>query len=218
VNTPVFDRDGIRLYHGDCREIIPSLDRSEIGAILTDPPYGINTCNRSDGGVGSVSSGSKVYGRQKWDSAPPAQADFDLLLSFDVPTIIWGGNHFGLRASPCWLVWDKKQRDFTFSDAELAWTNLEKAVRIFDYSRRELTVEGRVHPTQKPLPLMLWCLSFLPPDALVIDPYAGSGTTGVACMKSGRRCILIESNPRYIPAIEARCRAAETPLFAGGAV
>ena len=205
--------EDVRVIHGDCLEILPTLGRDDFGAIVTDPPYGINVCNRADGGVSSVSGGGKVYGRTDWDKKPPPPELFTLLLSFDVPTIIWGGNYFPLPPSPSWLIWDKEQREFSFADAEMAWTNTGKATRIFGCARGRLVAEGKKHPTQKPLSLMLWCLSFLPKGCTVIDPYAGSGTTGVACLKTGRKCILIERDPRYIPVIHRRLRDAATPLF-----
>jgi hypothetical protein len=163
--TPAYERDGVRLYAGDCLAVLPTLEAGSVDAIVTDPPYGIRVGDRSDGGVASVKSGSKSYGRTEWDRAPAPPEFFELALSYQVPTVIWGGNYFALPPSPSWLVWDKGQRNFSFADAELAWTNLGKAVRIFDCPRGRLVAEGhKWHPTQKPLSLMIWCMSFLPKE------------------------------------------------------
>lgn len=183
------------LYLGDCREILPTL--APVDLILTDPPYGIGVCNRSDGGVGSIASGSKMYGREQWDKEAPPAWLFGLMREKARWLIIWGGNYYDLPPSPCWFAWDKGQRDFTFADGELAWTNLEKAVRFLTVPRGELVAEGKDHPTQKPLRLMEWCLDHVPKADTVCDPFAGSGTTGVAAVRMGRTFVGIEREPKY---------------------
>ena len=183
------------LWHGDCREILPTLPECDL--ILTDPPYGIGVCNRSDGGVGSIASGSKVYGREQWDKEAPPAWLFGLMQEQARWLIIWGGNYYDLPPSQCWLAWDKGQRDFTFADGELAWTNLEKAVRFLTVPRGELVAEGKDHPTQKPLRLMEWCLAHAPKAVTVCDPFMGSGTTGVACANLGKAFTGIERERKY---------------------
>lgn len=183
------------LYLGDCREILPTLAPCDL--ILTDPPYGIGVCNRSDGGVGSIASGSKMYGREQWDKEAPPAWLFGLMREKARWLIIWGGNYYDLPPSPCWFAWDKGQRDFTFADGELAWTNLEKAVRFLTVPRGELVAEGKDHPTQKPLRLMEWCLDHVPKADTVCDPFLGSGTSGVAAVKMGRTFFGIEREPKY---------------------
>lgn len=206
--APYYEHGGITIYCGDCRDVLPGLS---FDAVATDPPYGIKACNRSDGGVGSISSGSKYYGRQAWDYDTADQSLIDGLTN--KPCVIWGGNYYDLPPSSCWLVWDKMQRDFTFADAELAWTNLDKSVRCYSYSRGQLTNEGKVHPTQKPLPLMKWSIEImrLPDSAVICDPFAGSGTTLRAAKDLGRRAIGIEINERYCE-IAAK-RLAQEVLF-----
>lgn len=107
-----------------------------------------------------------------------------------------------------WLVWDKKQRDFSLADAELAWTSQGKALRIFDYPRSKALLDGKCHPTQKPVALMRWCLGFLPNAQTILDPFMGSGTTGVACVKEGRHFIGIEQDPDYFEISCERIREA----------
>jgi len=183
-----------RLIQGDCMEILPLIDR--IDAVVTDPPYGIGVCNRSDGGVGSIAGGSKNYGRAEWDLVA-VNDEIKAIELLGVPSIIWGGNYYDLPPTNCLLVWGKMQRDFTFADAEIAWTNLKKAVRCFSYSRGALVAEGKIHPTQKPVPLMQWCRSFISDAETILDPFMGSGTTGVACIQTGRQFIGIEKEAKY---------------------
>ena len=95
-----------------------------------------------------------------------------------------------------YLVWDKMQR-FSNADSELAWCSWDQTPRTFRYSRGQVATEGKEHPTQKPLPLMLWCLSFIPDAETILDPFMGSGTTGVACANMGRKFIGIEIDEGY---------------------
>lgn len=191
------------LYLGDCREIIPLLQK--VDAVVTDPPYGIGM----DGGR----VGKAEYERlSDWDKAP---ADVSQIIALNVPTIIWGGNYFGLPASSCWLVWDKETAGVTtFADCELAWTNLPKAVRLIRHlwSGPYMRVkEVRHHPTQKPLRIMEWSLEHVP-TGKILDPFMGSGTTGVACANLGRTFIGIEREPKYFDIACERIKAAQDQL------
>ena len=201
----------ITLYHGDCLEIMPTLEAGSVDAVITDPPYGIGISNRSDGGgVCSVKSGNKNYGRVNWDSKPAKVETIQFILAMSIPTVIWGGNYFHLPPSRCWFVWDKGQRKFSLADAELAWTNLDMAVRIFTYSRGKMAQENRRHPTQKPKPLMRWCLEKATnPGDTILDPFMGSGTTGVACVQTGRNFIGIEIDKGYFDIAEKRISDAQ---------
>lgn len=192
---PYYEHGGITIYNADCREILPHLPPVDL--VLTDPPYGIGACNRSDGGVGSIVSGSKFYGRESWDLEPIAQGTIETVVSLGQDSIVWGGNYYSLPPSPCWLVWDKMQRDFTFADAEMAWTNLKKAVRLYSFSRGQLVAEGKFHPTQKPTSLIVWSIGHSQTSGLILDPFMGSGTTLVAAKQLGRRAIGIEIEEKY---------------------
>ena len=184
------------LYLGDCREILPTLDPVDL--ILTDPPYGLNMQNRSDGGgVCSAKSGNKIYERSDWDSQPPEKWVIELIQVKAKTVIIWGGNYFDLPPSKCFLIWDKGQRDFSLADGEMAWTNMEKAARFLTLSRGEQVAEGKQHPTQKPTRLMGWCLMQAPSAISILDPFMGSGTTGVAAINHGRSFVGIERDPKY---------------------
>jgi DNA modification methylase len=198
---PYYESGGITIYHGDCREIEPLA----WDAVLTDPPYGIGADRRQSMRAGkrhgAAVAPSRDYGPSTdWDARP---ADSEMLRALIVkPSIIWGANYFDLPAASKWLVWDKQTGNNGYADAELAWTNLGGAVRTFRHQWMGMlqaasdSGNARVHPTQKPVPLMRWCLEMLP-DGIVIDPFLGSGTTLIAAKDLGRRAIGIEIEERY---------------------
>lgn len=190
---------GAELWLGDCRDVLPRLGR--VDAVVTDPPYGIAATWKGGSKHGWGKAKDEADQRNGWDSAAPPAALFDLLLASSKQQIIWGGNYFALPPSRCWLVWNKPERDFTLAEAELAWTNRDNVTRVFDYARSE---PDRVHPTQKPVALMRWCVEKT--TGSVLDPFMGSGTTGVACVKLGRSFIGIEREQRWF---EHACRRIE---------
>jgi DNA modification methylase len=183
------------LYLGDCREIMPALGTFD--AVITDPPYGINST--SFGGGHNGENGWAFYENLKWDEARPAREAFDMLLKAAEDQIIWGGNYFTDFLPPTmqWLVWDKGQRNFSLADCEFAWSSQQKAARIFNYARGAALQEGKEHPTQKPVAVMSWCLTFVPKAKTILDPFMGSGSTGVAAVKAGRQFVGIEIHEPY---------------------
>ena len=194
---PYYERDGITIYHGECREILPQLEPVDL--VLTDPPYGIGV-NGLKMGNGSRRLAPRVGGNADWDAKP---GDVGPIVELGVPTIIWGGNYFTLPNEQCWLVWDKGTGSNSFADCELAWTNLGGVVRKFFHSwvgrNAKETHEGdRFHTTQKPQALMRWCIEKVPGDpATIIDPFMGSGTTLRAAKDLSRNAIGIEIEERY---------------------
>jgi len=199
------------LYHGDCREILPTLPPCDL--ILTDPPYGIG----ADTHAGKAENGWTQYGPGGWDKERPPGWMFGLMLEKGKACVIWGGNYFTDLLPPTmrWLVWDKGQRDFSLADCEFAWSSQQAAARILTLSRGEALQDGKEHPTQKPLRLMLWCLDMHPKAMTVCDPFMGSGTTGVACAMLGKAFTGIERERRYFDiACERIARAqAQGTLF-----
>ena len=194
---PYYQDDAVTLYNADCRELLPLLGKFDL--LLTDPPYGIGYGGKENsvgGTPGRARHGWKTWSTT-WDESPIDKQTLGICVSISDHSIVWGGNYFELPPSMGWLVWDKKQRDFSLADAELAWTSKRAAIRIFDYSRAEAMREGRMHPTQKPLALMRWCLSFAPDAGTVLDPFTGSGTTLVAAKLEGRKAVGIEISERY---------------------
>lgn len=195
---PYYDHDGITLYHADCRHVLPYLE--VIDLLLTDPPYGIKADRCGGRMQAKKGKGTwRDYGDTNWDQSRPPASIFALMLERTREQIIWGGNYFSdyLTPSMRWLVWDKGQRNFSLADCEFAWTNQRKAARIFSFSRSKALQDGKVHPTQKPLALMEWCLGFAKGVTSVLDPFAGSGTTLLACKRAGIRAIGIELNETY---------------------
>lgn len=197
------------LYLGDCAEIMPMLEKVE--AVITDPPYGIGKDGqkRTTGGNG----GRKAYDFKGWDGERPADAIFEMILKAGETHAIWGGNYFADLLPPTmrWLVWDKGQR-INQSDGELAWTSIQGALRIMTMNRVELMKDGAEHPTQKPIRLMEWTIDQVGKPKSILDPFMGSGTTGVAAIRMGRSFIGIERDPAYFA---IACRRIETAVSQG---
>lgn len=191
---PYYSEGGITLYHGDCRAIAPSL---EYDAVVSDPPYGMaENTNRNR------FSGPRVGGGKRWD-APIHDDDkpFDPSPWIDRPSILWGCNHYAARLPVgSTLVWIKRN-DGAFgsflSDAELAWRRGGHGV--YCYRRVWTGAAGEdadgVHPCQKPVDLMRWCVGMV--DGVILDPFMGSGTTLVAAKMEGREAVGIEIEERY---------------------
>lgn len=205
------DGKGIVIYHGDNREVLPLIGRHDL--LLTDPPYGIGRANGMGGGGGGLDPRKRLVRKYEggWDEEKPGVDALRLMIEKANKSIIWGGNYFTdlLPQSNKWLVWDKVQTMPSYSDAELAWTNLEgNTVTMFrQCGAGMLAVEkDRFHPTQKPLALMKWCLSLFPEAKSVLDPFLGSGTTAVACKDMGLSCTGIEAEERYCEIAANRLR------------
>jgi DNA modification methylase len=175
-------------------DILPTLDK--VDAVITDPPYGM----QRDGKPQSTSAhgGHKGYEFMGWDEQAPNAGVFHAVLSSADRQIIWGANFYPQHLPPSmgWLFWDKGQR-ISQSDGELAFTNMDKALRVFTLNRAALAQDGAVHPTQKPLALMKWCIDQAGNPETILDPFMGSGTTGVAAIQMGRKFIGIEREPKY---------------------
>lgn len=205
------------LIHGDAREVLPTLGR--VDAVVTDPPYGIKEAagkakTRTSGFTSKCrKSYVRDYGNDTWDDAPLPADLMAMAIGAGRHAIIFGGNYYRLPPSPCWLVWDKLNGDTDFADCELAWTNMRKAVRRIRYLwngalRANKETRGD-HPTQKPIGVMQWCIGQLPrEDRMILDPFMGSGTTGVAALGVGRQFIGIERDKKYFDIAVKRIRAA----------
>lgn len=195
--TPIYDRDGITIYNADCRDVLPHIDPSSVGLLLTDPPYGM-AYKPLRGADGSKRWDETVIG----DDAP-----FDPAPLLQFPRLIlWGANHYASRLpdSGGWIVWDKTpngaKEGFYASHAELAWTNLNGSVSKFamQWGGEARGGEPHLHPTQKPVALMRWILErWTAPGDLILDPYMGSGPVAAAAYQLGRRYIGIELVPEY---------------------
>ena len=200
-----------RLLLGDCREILPTLGK--VDAVVTDPPYGIGYVNNAK----HVGGGWKPRTETEWDGAKVEASTFDMMRNVSDVQIIWGGNYYTDVLPPTmqWLLWDKCNDGFSLADFEMAWSSQRRASRICRYARgNESGFAPRgsdapnAHPTQKPLGVMRWTVGQVAADT-ILDPFMGSGTTGVACAKLGRRFIGIEIEPKYF---DIACRRIETAM------
>ncbi len=208
---PYYQDDAVTIYHGDCREIVPTLGRFDL--LLTDPPYGLG--DRWTGG-GTWQHHAGLYAQaKKWDQEAATAEQIMVLAERATVAIVWGGNYFGLPPSRGWLAWMKPQRMHTVADFELAWTNIDFPAKAFDALRNP---DGRrQHPTQKPLTLMSWCIGQADRAnggdvQTILDPFAGSGTTGRAAKDLGRKAVLIEREERYCEIAASRMAQEVLPL------
>jgi len=206
-----------RLILGDCLEVLPFLDRHDL--LLTDPPYGIGIDGQKESVNRNPKHTRKEHEFMGWDSETPDRFVFELMRYKSHGQIVWGGNYF-IDKIPCptkgWLFWDKGQRGLTMSDGELAWTSFNFPLRAYTLNRVALQEGGGTnHPTQKPLRLMTWCISLVPDAITVLDPFMGSGTTGVACARIGKRFTGIEREPKYFDIACERIENAyrQAPMF-----
>ena len=183
-----------RLLLGDCLEIIPLLHG--VKGVLTDPPYGINI---------AANPVRQWHAQKQWDKSAPTRETFEMLRRILDQQVIWGGNYFELPPSKCFLVWDKFQpEDFSLAMCEQAWASFPSPAKLYRY---RVVGYSKEHPTQKPVELMQWCLRFFAAGT-ILDPFMGSGTTGVACVKLGRKFIGIEIDETYFDIACRRIREA----------
>lgn len=222
---------GITLYEGDCLDVLPTLEPGSVDAVITDPPYGMDWNTDSKRFTGGRRAATRGDGRN--DYAPVANDDkpFDPSPWLDFPRVVlWGAHHYANKLpTGTTLVWVKRSDELFgsfLSDADTAWMKGGHGVYChreqFPPPSRMKEIGGKIpHPTMKPINLMRWCIgkAKVPTGGLILDPYAGSGTTAVAAMLEGRRCILIEKDPAYCEVIRRRVRecdqTAPGTLFAG---
>lgn len=206
----------ITLICGDNRMVLPQFPKSDL--LLTDPPYGIRADEAAHKNNGKW--GWKFYGETSWDRKRPAKETFDLLQASATDSIIWGGNYFTdyLPPSQCWLSWDKGQSNFSLADFELAWTSFNNASRRIVVPRGQALLDGKLHPTQKSLAVMRWCISIADRYAqskpqTICDPFLGSGTTAVACKELQLKFIGIEIEEKYCEIAARRCEMVQPSFF-----
>lgn len=205
-----------RLYCADAADILPTIPKA--CALVTDPPYGIGEAAGKNASRTKPFGGKEVkmpgktivardYGDDTWDDKPVPDWLIDAAVEKAKHAIIFGGNYYRLPPTSCWLVWDKETTG-DFADCELAWTNLRKAVRRIRYQwngmfRANNEPRGE-HPTQKPVQVMEWAIRQLPEGCTtILDPFMGSGTTGVAAVAMGFKFVGIEREAKYF---ERACR------------
>lgn len=189
------------LYLGDCMEVLPLIGK--VDAVITDPPYGIGANKQTLG------KGKKDFTRGgDWDDTAPNLA---ACIAAGKSICMWGGNYFTDQVPPTndWLIWHKVNDGRSFSECEMAWTNFGKQTRHLTH---HWSGEEKQHPTQKPLRVMLWSIEQAGEAKTILDPFMGSGTTGVAAIQLGRKFIGIERDPQYF---EIACRRIEQAVAQG---
>ena len=211
----------VRLILGDCLEVMPTLEAGSVDAVITDPPYGIGR-DKGFGGFDGFGGSGKPIERKKyigdWDNKRPDKRYFDEILRIGNIALIFGGNYFSdlLPVGKHWIVWDKKQTMPTFGDCELVWTNVKRnSVKWITREWNGLIgkEETRQHATQKPTKIMKWIIeNYTNPGATILDPFMGSGTTGVAAVQLGRKFIGIEIDPNYYAIAERRIAEAQLQI------
>lgn len=204
-------RAGIVIYNSDCRDILPHLDPVDL--VLTDPPYGVKLNTKYKSSQRGPLAGANDYPAVFGDDEP---FDPSFLLG-QKNIVLWGANYYASRLpdSGQWLIWDKREGSGfnDQADCELAWTRGTKGTvpRYFGYRWNGMIKAGekdqkRVHPTQKPISLMSWCMSFFPDAKTLLDPFMGSGTTLRAAKDLGRKAIGIEIEEKYCAIAVERLR------------
>lgn len=203
--APYYRDDAVVIFNADCKEIVPHIPRADL--LLTDPPYGIGYASHPVCGKGKNSSN---HASMDWDDSVPEIGEF--IRACDV-AIVWGGNYQLLPPRRRWLAWIKRDAPPSLSNMELAWTSVDANAKFFDWPISATNAERVGHPTQKPLALMKWCIGLAGDVQTIIDPFAGSGTTGRAAKDLGRKCVMIEREERYCEIAARRMRQEVLPIF-----
>ena len=188
----------------DSDQVARLMNGEKAELLLTDPPYGIGIDGQKESKAKNPKQNRKHHEFRGWDNQRPEQSTFNLILSFAEKAIIWGGNYFAdlLPATRGWIYWSKGQDGLTMSDGELAWTSEDKPLRAVTVNRAAL--QGSVHPTQKPIEVMTFCLKWAENCNLIFDAFTGSGSTMVAAHQLKRKCYGMELDPKYCQVIVDR--------------
>lgn len=178
----------IRLYNTDCLEVMRDIPTKSVDLVLTDPPYGIGISKNPFRGK---------FPKKEWDDFVHTKEYFDEIFRISKHQVIWGGNYFSefLPSKKSFFIWDKVQPEkFSSAMVEYAWRSDNKPAKMF---KQRVTAFKKYHPTTKPVNLLEWCLSYFPEAKTICDPFMGSGSTGIACINSGRDFIGIELDEEY---------------------
>ena len=198
----------MNLILSDCLPELRKMNKNSVDLVLTDPPYGIG-----HGTARGANSIFRSYTPKPWDNSIPAHEVFEEMLRVGSRHIIWGGNYYAhiLPPSNAWLVWYKKDGlpSLQYTDCEMAWTSCGTKSKVFNCRHAGCVKDSKetlvAHPTQKALEVMKWCVElFSKPGDTILDPFMGSGTTGVACAILGRHFIGIERDAEYVDMAKRR--------------
>lgn len=205
-----------RLLCGDSTDICKIeelINNQDISMIFTDPPYGIGIDGQKESKASNPKHNRKNHEFMGWDNQRPSEDIFQNILSYNIPTVIFGGNYFAdiLPASRGWIYWSKGQDGLTMSDGELAWTNLDKPLRCVVVNRAN--IGKSVHPTQKPIQVVEFGINYATESGSVLDLFGGSGSTMVACHNLKRKNFTMELEPKYCQVIVDRMRKLDPSLI-----
>jgi site-specific DNA-methyltransferase (adenine-specific) len=226
----------VEVIHGDCLSVMRGMADASVDAVVTDPPYGTGQWQRAESGAGR--DPKAIHVKAEWDVWDTFWLDESLRISRGPVAFFLPNEQLLFALSYAkenklqWriLVWCKPdprprfggQTSYGFEPVIVyrgMSGNNGKDWCEASSPRKGRDADGTGHPHQKPLKAVRWlCDMVAPPGSLIFDPFAGSGTTAVACLKTGRRCIIVESDPKYIPVIKRRVAEASTPLFASEGV
>lgn len=187
---PYYKQNGITIYNADCRDVLPTLGRFDL--LLTDPPYGY-------GWKTNYSRFSKGFTDKKAIKNDTTPVDVEPWIDLTEEQIVMGCNATGHSRPGSYLIWDKRSKDgFSFlSDGEAAWWSEGKGVYICSINGQQHRSKGGLHPTQKPVQLMAWCIQKAKKSNTILDPFMGSGTTLVAAKLEGKEAVGIEIDESY---------------------
>lgn len=201
---PYYETENGKLYHGDCRHILPFLPTA--GLVLTDPKYGINENAHRNNSRNKLTKTNDYTDMDYNDKERMSDEQMIIIKESGKNCIIFGGNYYGsiLGDTRCYIVWDKDNGNNDFADCELAWTNFNTSTRLVKYRWHGMLQENsgknkekRIYPTQKPVGLFKWILQkYANPDFLICDPCCGSGTTAIACEELGLKWQMIDMSEK----------------------
>lgn len=209
----------MNITNEDNMELMARYEDNHFDLAIVDPPYGIGIDKAMNANKGK--QGFKQYKETEWDNETPSQEYFDELFRVSKNQIIWGGNYFIdkiKKPTQCFLIWNKVQRDFTMSDAELAWSSFNKTIRCFDMSRGSAMGcnnknGGKLHPTQKPVKLYEWLLmNYAKEGDKILDTHLGSGSIALACHNLGFDLTACELDKDYYDAAMKRLKEHQQQL------
>lgn len=217
-----------KIYNMDCLDGMRLMKEQGIKTdwCITDPPYGIGEDGKKNWSRGNTTTAKAkaaptLFTPKDWDKKRIEKPYFDIMREVSKEQIIFGGNYYTdyLPPSSCWIVWDKVNDGTDFADCEMAWSSYKGAVRLFRYMWNGMlqgnmkNKEKRIHPTQKPLPLIEWILNkYTKEGDLILDPFIGSGTTAVACHKLKRHYIGFELDKEYFDLANERLDAVKAQI------
>jgi site-specific DNA-methyltransferase (adenine-specific) len=197
-----------RIYNMDCLEGMQQMPDKCIDLVITDPPYGIGINHNMGRRKGDKPSD---YQPAVWDNDSPPAEYFEEIFRISKNQVIFGANHFISKIpydSSCWLMWDKGfSEDLSFAQFELAWTSFDSTCKKFECSSKQ---DDRFHPTQKPVKLFEWIIkNYAKEGDIICDPFFGSGSCLVACIRMGHQFIGFEKEKVYFDAAQIRIKKAQ---------